>query len=428
MNYIKRPFGLLFLTLMTLIAFEVATKKPLCLSSSIVNKIDRLSTDTKAGHSSKQLDSIYACSSYQVPVFSSYFYENLRQIDARLVKLEILFSGLALNSKVNIFIDERAQNLNSFRENTLSVSPDILNTKAFEMSLLKIALNKRINFQNQQFSVVLAHILAGHPSDEDPFTDLWQKTYSDLGIYEKFRFTSALRRQIATSKEFSEISIADSLMSLLNSENYSVQNFKNHLQNKMQASGLVSFDPSFDLIIEAAPNVKLKKANIGDIAKKFSNQRVLLQTQDGALVLPYLVPLKLDQVSQVTSKSRILIVASSEDTVDFKAYAENTDSLIVMNSLGNESEIQFESLFKNGIDRFLGANKQFNFIQFHLPSLIYRQDELKSVSNYFNFLKEAKSASIKERGLGWASVGWSKDLQAYKPVAVYDVIQYYRLN
>jgi hypothetical protein len=53
---------------------------------------------------------------------------------------------------------------------------------------------------------------------------------------------------------------------------------------------------------------------------------------------------------------------------------------------------------------------------------------LKGVSDYFKFVSNIDAAKSEYKALGWSQSKWSVDLQAFKPVANFDVIQYFRIN
>jgi hypothetical protein len=67
---------------MLLLALQAGFKKPLCINSNIVYKIDRISD--------KKNESIYSCAQFKNVLFSNFLYEKLGDLESRLNQLEFL--------------------------------------------------------------------------------------------------------------------------------------------------------------------------------------------------------------------------------------------------------------------------------------------------------------------------------------------------
>jgi hypothetical protein len=434
-EYTKRPFGLILLVLMILMGFEVGTKKPLCISSSIVNKIDRLAslsggkaqalTTSAANFTSETL---YNCSAFKVPAFSKFFYEEIDFLNARIKRVEGLSRLMGFKSQIEIVLDERTKNYIDLKKNVLVVSPDRLAGESFERFLMNAVLSANIKTENHQFIGFLSDWLTANNAEESVLAEVWNQSFSRLSLTEKFKVKSEIYNKIKNESNFLEVSMTENMLSLLSSDSLSVKNFKSSFQSNLESFGLIAGESHFDLVIQVAEGAKFNLKDMASQAKRFAPNRVLFQDSSGSYILPYLIKIEASRISDVRADLRVFIVKDESDKIEFNNFFANTDKLIVLNSKSSGEEINFKHLFAGNPARFLQSNKHYNFIQFHIPSLIYRLSELKGVSNFFSFLKEEKSSQLKEESLGWAAINWSKDVEAYKPVAVYDVIQYYRLN
>ena len=106
MSYLYRPFGLFFLFLMILLAFQVVLKKPLCIESSIVYKIDRISNENT--------ESIYNCKQWKSVAFSPYFFESIDSLQTQISKAEMLLRALGISNQIVIVIDELADIMSAY--------------------------------------------------------------------------------------------------------------------------------------------------------------------------------------------------------------------------------------------------------------------------------------------------------------------------
>ncbi len=134
------------------------------------------------------------------------------------------------------------------------------------------------------------------------------------------------------------------------------------------------------------------------------------------------------KVKNLKTAARVYLAQNKLSKVPFKSFFTNTEKLIVFDVNQKTETLNFKYLFKNDLKNFLATNRKFDFIQFHLPSMQFRLAKLENTQNYFQLLQANRKSNVKQRGLGWESLSWSEDVQAFKPIALYDVIQYFRLN
>jgi hypothetical protein len=450
-SYFKRPLGLFLLVVMVLMGFEAGTKKPLCISSNIVNKIDRVSVVVNALSDSRSTEangdsteSIYACTSYKIPEFSVYFYENLDLLNEKLNRIEKAAALSGIAGKLNVVIAENATGVLSLNDRVLTVSSDRLEDADFAKYFMAGLLAQSKKTESEAFSTFLAGWLTNDPQEESVMEEIWTNSFASLGPFEKFEFQESIYQKLRSTKYFDGKSVTENMLALLDSERSSVQKFKSVFTERLKNFGLADGGlAKFDFIFENQSDEAPDLATLQKVAKEHKDKRILFQDKSGLYVLPYKIRLS-DSTAVITSLR--VVMADAHSKIPLKKYFGNTEKLIVFrvksestakgtaksNANIKEPQLKFGSLFssdelaKNEI-ALLHDNKNFDVIQFHVPSLKSREAQLGQIKDYFGLLKNSKAEAKKSR-LGWESEEWSIDAQAFKPVAIYDVIQYYRIN
>ena len=143
MGYIHRPFGLIFLILMITMGLQVALKKPLCIDSNVVYKIDKIDTE--------KTETIYSCNQFKKVSFSGFFYENLNNLQARLVKIEMLLNQLEIFDKFVVVIDNVNKTQSRELINGVQIGADQLDTNQLEKMLLQLSLKNKLNITDTIF-------------------------------------------------------------------------------------------------------------------------------------------------------------------------------------------------------------------------------------------------------------------------------------
>jgi hypothetical protein len=437
-EYVKRPLGLILLVLMVLMGFEAGTKKPLCISSNIVNKIDRITAQPSkirlqnnaiTGGSSKE--TIYSCSVHKIPAFSAYFQENSEELSSKLGKIEKIAALSGMHGKLDVVIDENQTDILKLDKNVLVVSTDKLNDPEFsKLFMLGLMAQSKVS-ESEAFNTFLAGWLSDDVQDDSVMEEVWKESFDSLSLFQKFEFKEAVFSNLRKTKYFSNKSVTENMMTLLESQKSSVKFFKDVLSEKLKTYGLIEGSSTFDLVFQNLNQEKADIKNLITLAKEHKDKRILFQDGTGSYILPFMIPLSDDLNKSVTANLKVLM-AGKNSKVSFEKYFGNTERLMIFKSTGEVEELKWKALFatddliKNEI-ALLHDNKTFDVIQFHVPSMKSRQAQLKHIGDYFNLLKDSK-ADAKKIKLGWDSEQWSSDAQAYKPVAIYDVIQYYRIN
>ena len=164
--------ALLFLFMFIVVAFAFVSRKPLCIDSRIVEKIDRTSTDGVA--------EAYRCALYRHVPFDPNLAEWTHDLGHRLQKLERDLEWLGgLHQKVTISIRSDMPSYFSIVDHHIYLSESVLRAKGqLEKALLKIWFRERArgifprSLEEESLTDILYFSLRGDLNIEDPKTGL----------------------------------------------------------------------------------------------------------------------------------------------------------------------------------------------------------------------------------------------------------------
>jgi hypothetical protein len=109
------------------------------------------------------------------------------------------------------------------------------------------------------------------------------------------------------------------------------------------------------------------------------------------------------------------------------SFEANAKKLFVIDSCGGALP-DLRPWILEGPEGFARANKDFKFIQFHLPSLALRKLELDRSKDVRSVIEGRDVTDPVFQTLGWQELNWSENAQAYRPRAYVDAIEWFRIN
>jgi hypothetical protein len=417
-------------------------KKPLCIDSRLVYKIDSINH--------KGIETLYSCNQQKKVPFSNYFYDHVKALEARLIKTEIILAHLGIMNKFVIVIDNINMNLMQELPNGIQIGVHQLKTDQLEKKLIQLGLKNKFNISNPIELETLADFFLANKKHQNLISEAWDKTFNQLGFYEKNKALNRIIQSLDKLSDFSnkastdrtanyanlnavpeQTSIASLKSLLLSSQMQSMQkDFTENLQHLGFYSSTELANTTFDFIIESTQFQKINKALIALIAlaKTYPNLKIALKNNNNLFLLPSYLKISAHYEKKVRTKYRIIF---SEDLINssfLKTYLKTTESLVITNKTLAIESLKFDSLFSSGMHQFLSQNKHFNFIQIHLPSYTLKYRELRHVDDYFDFVKIKDLSRLEHKALGWNHTEWLEDMNIFKPIAHYDVIQYFRVN
>jgi hypothetical protein len=420
MTYRQRPLGLFFLALMILMGLQVSLKKPLCIDSNIVYKIDRVDE--------QKTESVYSCSQFKKVSFSRFFYENLDGLQTRFKSLEGLFLSLNLRPKFVLVSDA------TLLHNEIQILPNGLRTgdempsPQTEKELFSLSLANQLNIKDRQFSETLADFFIGK-SDmgyQNLLSQAWSEAYDQLGFYERRSVYKEIIQKIKQNNLLSSGTAIEKLKSLTSSNL-----FKDKFYRKLNDLGFLSDSEllltKLDVVIESNPTESVVE-RLEALALQNPQLKVALKNDQGLFLLPSHIKISDAVAVQMKIDYRLVFNKANANESTLKHYASLSEKLVLVKCLEELETLNFAPLFTRGVAGFLLVNKNLSFIQFHLPSYQLKAEALHKISNYFDFVKFQKPEAAERLSLGWQQSTWQPERKAFKAVAVYDVIQYYRIN
>ena len=190
MSYLYRPFGLFFLLLMTLLSLQLVLRKPMCIDSSIVYKIDKISS---AGS-----ETIYGCSQFKQTLYSSYFSENLAALQTRLAVLELQLARLDLKTKFIIEIDDVNKGESIELMNGIRIGSELLESGSLlEKFLLQKSLKNKTNISDPIFLETVSDFLISGDGYNNLVSEAWAESFNELSFIEKLEVSRNINRQLA---------------------------------------------------------------------------------------------------------------------------------------------------------------------------------------------------------------------------------------
>ncbi len=456
-------FGVLILVIIFI------TRKPLCIDSRLVEKIDRVSGSTR--------DEIYRCDLNKTVRFSTYWSQHSREVTSRLSAIELVLEKLnylkAESPRVVILNDKKQ--LVYFHSSTLYLSEDLFSKPGWlERELIKFWLrekNEHIFSQNPLLAEALVenilmvsvgnYQLAKYDiKNKDSLSYLWLQNLRASSLecrYSRkfsdsisFCLTDGSKTQLQDMKiyfvrawmeSFRVLKLPEQLKFLrsvaeLTPEGIQKTKFGGRflieLASRLEKYGMNQTvdKPEFDLVYaldkKLENNGNLKKS-VQEFSRNNENLRIALMDQEKVLFLPS--GLSLSKKSLKSWKTRHLIYQSCSD-MNFKqigSFDLVADKLLLIRSCDQSESRSLQKYYKSGITGFASQNPFSTFIHFHLPSVALKSGELNSQKDVFEMLEQKTMDQSLVQSFGWQQLVWKKDLHAYAPRAYIDAIDLFRL-
>ncbi len=509
---------LLFSSVCTYLCFLgliYALKKPLCIDSTVVQKIDRVTTE---GNITKTA-SAFSCSSNRLVEYSPELENTIAKVSGTLAKTTALLNSIKpFKQKLQISIREDRPLMFEVVKNKINIGSNFVNIDYhLSRAVIKawIAENKNsMKVDTALFDEALTdfmlYVLIGKVELEEPTDKIRTKlgsvkwpqviksakgycmsawkyaehtelcsghgfedqnsdaeaaayslrplltssiigSYNELGMKQKSHLVQSLPLILSSMSLPSEKIIESMLVDsnplhngILNINKFTDLILSSTLQNRgeiyqlytgitqhLQQYGVTdSFaEAYFDYLIEfngklsdSSPFYKtlaLASVNNPDI-------QVAVKDQNSIWILPSKTALPIKVFSQIQARQIIFMGCDNHKNIHVEQFFQKAEKLMLVNECNQAVEYNFESLFRDGVKTFIGKNHKFNFVQLHVPSLEMIRNELSPSQNYFELVKNRDINRKEFKTLGWSKVQWKKDLQAYRPEAVIDAIEYFR--
>lgn len=171
----RLQWGLIAVLSIILVSLMIFTKKPLCIESSVVEKIDRVTYGKK--------ETIYRCSADQIIPYSNYFAKNKSSLEQRIEGVSQFLNKIEpIKNKFTLVIDETRPISFSIAENKIIMGSSFLEAEGhLERAIIKLWLSDKVSqkVDVSLFSEVTADFLlfsySGSFDVEDPLLKIKTK-------------------------------------------------------------------------------------------------------------------------------------------------------------------------------------------------------------------------------------------------------------
>ena len=407
-------------------AIEVALKKPLCINSNVVHRIDRFSKGLQADKQ-PQIESVLSCSQFKIEKFSPYFSMNQESLDRRLGSVSVQLTGIGSVKPIHVEILQNRTQTHKVSAASVVISEDLMAGKEFESLVMQAILLQKTKGADESSVKMISDYLVGAKPKNDYIADLWSRSADKQSAIEKVQLKLAVQKNLTLLKNFKTDSSLENIIQFIVAQPEN-ENFKQAFHENMQNAQLIGENSKFDLLIQLQDIAQIDLKQLQTQAKVHF-KKVALQTANGIYVLPYMVPLKEKSAQSIKAQMRLVISSQVTENESVSSFEKNTEHLILVSAKSSQSlrNSNYSELLTDW-KKFVAHHPKIKFVKFHIPSLQYISKKTQQNFKLHQLMSEAGVQQIGQKNLGWTQVKWDKGLKAYQPVAFYDAVQFYRLN
>lgn len=189
-------------------------------------------------------------------------------------------------------------------------------------------------------------------------------------------------------------------------------------------------DLSLDVLVVADERLEDPKELLKSLRLASQNEprlKIAFKDSHSLWMLPSDQKIPLSGSVGLRSERLVILKCGSYDFDWVLSFEAMTQKLFVVDSCGGQA-LDLRSWVRDGAEGFARANREIRFVQFHLPSLALKKEELNRTSDVFSTIKKRDVTDPVFQLLGWQELNWSEQIGAYHPKAYLDAIEWFRLN
>lgn len=207
--------------------------------------------------------------------------------------------------------------------------------------------------------------------------------------------------------------------------------FLNAFTVNLRASGFTdSMGEAFFDVVYVAKDTLTEKSPIyqqfREIALKNPKLHFALQDDANLWMLPAKYPIPLRTFATIKAGRTIVEKCGEFDFNFVLDFAPQTEKLFVATSCSKKATLRYQAFIKEGAEGFAVENRGIPFIQFHIPSLLMKRNQLAAVPNIYDLVRKREIENPVFQSLGWQEVQWNETAKAYHPKASIDGIEWFR--
>lgn len=493
MAWIKRSMGdvqfwislsLGFLMVFVVI-FAFIARKPLCIDSRIVERIDSISSEGTA--------SAYRCGLHKHVDYNEKLALEIKDLGRRLQVLEKYFEWMGgLQSRVSLTVINDSNNFYRIQDHQIFIGDGFIKASGqLEKTLLKVWVLERAHeslaaqpLLIESLTDLLYFSLSGDFAIQEPLSGLrldqalqarWPRVLNDFSAYcqSLWRSNEDISRceretQVEPENQMSRKADMLSLRPLLTESLISayrklkpveqmqwISDFSRDLQNQKVSHQILSNEDMIDTFIELLSSSQqlthffnqelesrgFKSKNqespeylvfVDDLKSDWLKQ-LEQANQKNSIVMEYKgnqisnekSAIQIKNANPLTAETGIMVQCGDINFDKIKDVSKRVKKLLYIKSCEEES-IDILSYFEKGAAGLAAKNKDLQFIEFHTPSLRLALRRTPSLDN----VKSIQSQNIQARlfdYLGWQKPEFDILLKAYRAKSVIEAVDWYRL-
>jgi hypothetical protein len=185
----------------------------------------------------------------------------------------------------------------------------------------------------------------------------------------------------------------------------------------------------FDLVYVSDQPISDKSkiySEFKEIAQSHPRLHMALKDPENIWLLPAKYPVPLKSFGQMRTNRAIVERCGPFNFNYVLGYAHFTEKLLVVDSCDKNQETKYSRFVSDGAEGFAQQNKGVAFIQFHIPSILMKRNQLASVPSVYELVQKREIDNPVFQSLGWQELNWSESAKAYRPKAFVDAIEWFR--
>jgi hypothetical protein len=163
------------------------------------------------------------------------------------------------------------------------------------------------------------------------------------------------------------------------------------------------------------------------VAKQNPRTKIAIKDKNNLWMLPSVYPIRWKSLENLRADRTVYSKCGNYDFNLIWPFINVTDKLMILN-VCEDKKINLAGYIKEGPEGFGSQNKGVSFIQFHIPSLLMRKDQLSHVDNIYDLVTRRELDNPVFQSLGWQEIKYSEKADAYRPKAFVDGIEWFKVQ
>ncbi len=163
------------------------------------------------------------------------------------------------------------------------------------------------------------------------------------------------------------------------------------------------------------------------LLKNTESSLIALSNGDDFSIFPIKKTIKISSFSKWSANQIVVESCKPLRMKELLKYADYTEKLLLIYTCHPLSAAKIASLAKSGIMNYAQMNNEEMFAHFHLPSLISKRNLIDSNLEVFQFLTDRNQKNSVYELFGWRELDWDQISKSYRPKAVVDAVNLFRV-